>query len=81
MQKFRQDLEIGSNIAKLRIRAGFTQEETVAKMQLLGCTLSRSVYSQIECGTYNIRISEFLAMKNIFNASFEEFFEGVSLVD
>lgn len=78
MQKFKQDISIGSNITALRLRAKLTQEETVAKLQTMGCTLSRSAYSQIECGTYNIRISEFLAMKELFRATYDDFFVGIS---
>lgn len=77
MQKFRQDINIGKNIAALRVRSNLTQEEVVAQMQVMGCDLSRSVYSQIECGTYNIRISEFLALKEIFCATYDEFFDGL----
>jgi len=75
VQKIRQDISIGENIRKLRDGAGYTQEETVAKMQVLGCSLSRSTYSQIECGTYNVRVSELIALKQIFRlSSFDPFF-------
>ena len=79
MQKLKQDINIGANITALRLRANLTQEQTIAKMQILGCVLSRSAYSQIECGTYNVRISELLAMKEIFGADYDEFFVGLSL--
>ena len=39
--KIRQDKDkynIGSNIRKFRIENNLTQEQTVAKMQVLGCT-------------------------------------------
>jgi transcriptional regulator with XRE-family HTH domain len=72
-------MNIGINISKLRAGAGLTQEQVTAQMQIMGCNLSRSIYSQIECGTYNIRISELLAMKKIFKAEFEDFFEGLEI--
>lgn len=77
-QKLRQDINIGSNIRKLRINAGLTQEQVIAKMQIMDVCLSRSAYSQIEGGTYNIRISELAALKEIFGVCFEDFFTGVS---
>ena len=80
MQKIRQDISIGENIRKMRNVAGYTQEETVAKMQVLGCFLSRSIYSQIECGTYNIRVSELIALKEVFHLSnFDLFFVDLFL--
>ena len=45
-QKIRQDINIGKNIRALRIRSGYTQEQTVARLQLAGIhTMSRSIYS------------------------------------
>lgn len=78
-QKIRQDLKLGPNIRKLRLRSNLTQEQVTAKMQLMGINISRSIYSQIEGGTYSIRISELAAMKEIFNISYESFFEGIRL--
>ena len=79
MQKIRQDARdnIGDNIRRLRLASGLSQEAVAAKMQLMGCDLSRSVYSQIECGTYNIRVRELIALKNIFHTDFNAFFEGL----
>ena len=34
-QKIKQDIVIGYNIRKLRKRAGLTQEQTVARLQLM----------------------------------------------
>ena len=79
MQKIRQDARdnIGGNIRRLRHAAGLSQEAVTAKLQLMGCDMSRSVYSQIECGTYNIRVKELIALKNIFHAEYSDFFEGL----
>lgn len=79
MQKIRQDDSgsIGKNIRKLRVASHLTQDEVTAKMQLMGCEISRSIYSQIEGGTYNIRVVELAALKIIFGVDYEAFFEGV----
>ena len=76
-QKLKQDINIGATIRKLRKKAGYTQEQVVAKLQLHGLDTSRSSYSQIECGTYNIRISELMILKNIFKVSYNDFFDDL----
>ena len=65
-QKIKQDISIGPNIRRFRQNSNLTQEQVTAKMQLMGLNISRSIYSQIEGGTYNIRVTELAAMKEIF---------------
>ena len=76
-QKLKQDIQIGSTIRKLRKKAGLTQEQVVAKLQLKGLETSRSSYSQIECGTYNIRISELVALTEFFQVDYNAFFQDI----
>ena len=76
-QKIRQDKCIGDNIRALRKNAKLTQEQVVAHLQLHGLDTSRSIYSQIECGTYNIRVSELVELKHLFNVDYASFFEGL----
>lgn len=78
-QKIKQDLCIGSNIRKIRKSNKMTQEQTVAKLQLMDIDISRSIYSQIECGYYNIKASHLIALKEIFNVDYEDFFDGLSI--
>ncbi len=54
--------------------AHFTQEEVVAHLQLRGLQTSRSSYSQIECGTYNVRVSELIALAELFRVDYNAFF-------
>ena len=75
--KLRQDENIGRNIRAMRIASNLTQEQFVAKLQLAGCDISRSIYSQIESGTYNIRISQLVALKNLFHVEYNDFFAGL----
>lgn len=77
MQKIRQDISIGKNIKNLRKLNKLTQEQVTIKLQLQGIDISRSIYSQIELGTYNIKVSELIALKNIFNVDFNSFFENL----
>lgn len=78
-QKIRQDISIGNNIRSLRRQAHLTQEQVVAQLQLKGLETSRSSYSQIECGTYNIRVSELAALAELFQVDFNAFFQDIHL--
>ena len=73
-QKLRQDLPLGSVIRKMRLNAGMKQNEVVEQMELYGCATTRSTYSQIEICDYNLRVSELIALKQIFRVSYEDFF-------
>ncbi len=78
-QKIKQDIHIGQNIRTLRRQSGFTQEQVIARLQLQGIEISRSSYSQIECGTYNIRVSELVALANLFHVDFNAFFKNLEV--
>ena len=78
MQKLRPDMDIGHNIQRLRKSAGLTQDQTVAKLQLMGLEISKSTYAKLETNRMNIRVSELVALSQIFGAQFNDFFEGLS---
>lgn len=80
--RIRQDdkkYNLGVNIRRFRMERHLTQEQTVAKMQLLGVDISRGTYSQIECGIVNIRVEDLLALREIFGVEIGQFFDGMSL--
>jgi len=68
---------LGRNIQKIRLDHGLTQEQTVAKLQVLGSPLSRSTYSLIEMGRGNIFVSDLVALKTVFNVEYAEFFRDI----
>ena len=76
-QKLKQDIQIGKTIRELRKKSGLTQEQVVSRLQLKGLETSRSSYSQIECGTYNIRISELQALSELFDTDYNSFFQNI----
>lgn len=78
-QKIRVIPSFGDNLRIIRKSHGYTQEEIVAKLQLKNLDISRSAYAQIECGTYNIRVEELIALKEIYNISYDDFFNGLSI--
>lgn len=70
-------MDIGHKISTLRRGAELTQDQTVAKMQLMGIKISKSSYAKIETNRMNVKVSELVALKQIFNVSFDAFFEGL----
>ena len=78
MQKIRPDMDIGHNINRLRQRAGLTQDQTVARLQLMGIKISKSSYAKIETNRMNIKVSELIALCKICCADISEFFQGLS---
>ena len=82
-QKIKQinDISIGDNLRQLRNAANLTQEQVVAQLQLRNLSTSRSAYSQMESGTYNIRVSELTALCEIFHTDFNTIFNGLNHKD
>lgn len=78
-QKIKQDLSIGPNLQQLRKKSGYTQEQVAAKLLTMGLPASREIVSQMEAGRYSIRVSILLALKEIYHASYEDFFAGLTL--
>ena len=74
MQSIRNDRAFGARIRELRNAVHLTQEQVAAKLQLRGFDMSRSVYSQIECGIRNIRVDELMALREIFGVTYDDFF-------
>lgn len=70
-------MNIGRRISTLRYNAGLTQDQTVAKMQLMDLDISKSSYAKIETNRMNIKVSELLALREIFQVSFDDFFTGL----
>ena len=54
-----------------------TQDQAVAKLQLMGLNISKSTYAKLETNRMNIRVSELVAMKEIFHAEYQDFFAGL----
>ena len=75
MQKLRPDMNIGGNIQKIRYSRKLTQDQVIAKMNLMGIQISKSTYAKLETNRMNIKVSELVAMKEIFECEFNDFFE------
>ncbi|MCC2255700.1 helix-turn-helix domain-containing protein [Ruminococcus sp. CLA-AA-H200] len=78
-QKLKQDIQIGETIRSLRMERKLTQDQVVSKLQLMDLDITRSIYSQIEGGTYSIRISVLSGLSRIFQVDYNTFFRDVHL--
>lgn len=77
MPKLLRNEIFGKNIKRIRESRGLTQEETVARLQVLGSPLSRSTYSLIELGRGNLFVSDLVGLQQVFQAGYEEFFRDI----
>ncbi|MBQ4066294.1 MAG: helix-turn-helix transcriptional regulator [Clostridia bacterium] len=76
-QKIRRDLNMGDNLRRLRDTSGLSQEKLCARLQMLGCDIGRTTYAKYESGELNIRASVIVALKKIYNCSYDDFFLGL----
>lgn len=76
MQKIRPDMDIGKNIQMLRLQKKMTQEQVVAKLNLMGISISKSTYAKLETNRMNIKVSELVALSKIFENDINAFFSG-----
>lgn len=75
MQWILQDIPIGRNIQNIRMNKKMTQQDVVAKLQLMGSIMSRSTLANIETGRRNIKASDLKALQIVFNVDYSEFFK------
>ena len=76
-QKTRRDLNLGTNLRKLRDSFGISQEKLCAELQRRGCDIGRTTYAKYEAGELNIRASVIVELKKYYNCSYDDFFEGL----
>lgn len=67
--------KIGENIRNLRERKGLTQDEVAAKLQLLGCDITRSAVAKIEVGQRHLYPDEIVLLKQILDVDYDEIFK------
>ena len=76
-QKIRRDLNMGDNFRKLRGISGLSQEKLCAELQRRGCDIGRTTYAKYESGELNIRASVIVALRKIYDCSYDDFFAGL----
>src|ERR1043166_5028994 len=77
----RSENVIGPNVAKYRYQRGWTQDELVGKLQLLGCYMTRDILANIETrrGPATDRQIEFFA--HVFGIMEGDLFPGKRHLD
>ncbi len=79
MQKLKVDMKIGNNLRSLRKEHGYTQDQLIAQMARYGVDVTRSYYSRFETGELNIPIQVLVALHQVYNCSYDQFFNGLFL--
>ena len=64
--------QIGENIRALRMKKKLTQDQLAAKLQVLGCDVTRSALAKIEVGQRHLYPDEIRALKEILKVSYDE---------
>ena len=67
MQKIRPDMDIGKNIQAIRYKNNMTQDQVVAKLNLMGISITKSTYAKLETNRMNIKASELVALAKLFH--------------
>lgn len=69
------EIKIGNNIRTIREVKGMTQETLAAKLQLLGCDITRSAVAKIEVGQRHLYPDEIILICKILNTTYDDIFE------
>ena len=72
----RIEKNIGENIRLLREQRKMTQDEVAAKLQLLGCDITRSAVAKIEGGQRHLYPDEIMLLKQILNVDYDDIFKA-----
>lgn len=71
------ETRIGNNIRDIREQRKMTQETLAAKLQVLGCDITRSSIAKIEVGQRHLYPDEILLIKEILHTDFDSIFYGI----
>lgn len=74
MQKIRPDMDIGKNIQTIRYQNKLTQDQVIAKLNLMGISMSKSTYAKLETNRMNIKVSELVALAKTLHTDINVFF-------
>lgn len=66
---------IADNLRALREKAGLTQEQVAAQLQVRGCDITRSALAKIEVGQRHLYPDEIILLKEILHTTFDEIFK------
>lgn len=69
------ETKVGNNIRKIRESKAMTQDTLAAKLQLLGCDITRSAVAKIEVGQRHLYPDEIIFIRKILNTTFDAIFD------
>ena len=66
---------IGTNIRRLRKERGLKAVDVIAKLQLVDINVNTGIFSKVEKGRNNPTVDMLIALTDIFQCDFNEFFK------
>ncbi len=66
--------QIGNNIRILREKAGLTQDQLSARLQINGCDITRSAIAKIEVGQRHLYPDEIILLRKLLCSTYEDIF-------
>lgn len=66
---------IGTNIRRLRKERGLKAVDVIAKLQLKDINVNTGIFSKVEKGRNNPTVDMLIALTDIFQCDFNEFFK------
>ena len=66
---------VGSNIKRLRKEHGMKAVEVIAKLQLMGLSITTGTFSKVENGYNNPSVDLLICLTKVFHCDFNEFFQ------
>lgn len=66
---------VGNNIRRLRKEKGMKAVEVIAKLQLKNVNVTTGIFSKVENGRNNPTVDMLIALTEIFDCDFNEFFK------
>jgi len=65
---------IGQNVSRLRCQNGWTQDELVVKLRLLGCCMTRDLLANIETRHFALTNKQIKYFAEVFDCEADEIF-------
>ena len=69
------ETKVGNNIRRIREKKGITQDTLAAKLQLMGCDITRSAVAKFEVGQRHLYPDEIILIRKILNTTFDDIFD------
>jgi transcriptional regulator with XRE-family HTH domain len=69
---------VGKNIAKFRQQRGWTQKELAAKLQLLGCNITRQILANVEARRCAVTDAQIAFFAGVFCVPIKDLFPSKS---